>query len=44
MLLGGWETNALITLSSGFPLNSGSQFREVALANGTLWEGAQRPT
>lgn len=43
MLLGGWEANALITLSAGFPLNSGSQFRESALANGTLWEGSQRP-
>jgi hypothetical protein len=43
MLLGGWEANALITLSAGFPLNSGSQFRESALSNGTLWEGSQRP-
>ena len=31
MVLGGWEVNALLTLSSGFPLNSGSQFREAPL-------------
>jgi len=43
LLLGGWEVNALVTISSGFPLNSGSQFREVALQNPVLWEGAQRP-
>jgi hypothetical protein len=43
MFLGGWEANALLTFSAGFPLNSGSQFREAALANGTLWEGTQRP-
>jgi hypothetical protein len=43
LLLGGWEVNTLITVSSGFPLNSGSQFREVALQSPTLWEGAQRP-
>jgi hypothetical protein len=43
LLLGGWEVNTLITISSGFPLNSGSQFREVALQSPTLWEGAQRP-
>jgi hypothetical protein len=42
-LLGGWEVNALVTFSSGFPLNSGSQYREPALQNGVLWEGAQRP-
>ena len=42
-VLGGWEVNTLITLSSGFPLNSGSQFREAPLQNPTLWEGAQRP-
>jgi hypothetical protein len=39
MLLGGWEVNALITFSSG--LNSGSQFRELPLQNGVLWEGAE---
>ena len=43
MLLGGWEVNGLYTFSSGFPLNSGSQFREAALQNGVLWEGTQRP-
>lgn len=43
MLLGGWEVNALMTLSSGFPLNSGSQFREGPLQNPLLWEGVQRP-
>ena len=43
MLLGGWEVNALITFSSGFPLDSGSQFRESPLQNGVLWEGTQRP-
>src|SRR5207244_5624986 len=43
MLLGGWEVNSLITFSSGFPLNSGSQFRELPLQNGVLWEGVQRP-
>jgi hypothetical protein len=43
MLLGGWEVNTLITFSSGFPLNSGSQFRETPLQNGVLWEGTQRP-
>jgi hypothetical protein len=43
MLLGGWEVNTLITFSSGFPLNSGSQFREAPLQNPVLWEGAQRP-
>jgi hypothetical protein len=43
LLLGGWEVNTLMTFSSGFPLNSGSQFREVALQNPVLWEGAQRP-
>ena len=42
-LLGGWEVNTLITFSSGFPLNSGSQFREAPLQNPVLWEGAQRP-
>jgi hypothetical protein len=42
-VLGGWEVNTLITLSSGFPLNSGSQFREAPLQNPTLWEGTQRP-
>jgi hypothetical protein len=40
---GGWEVNALMTFSSGFPLNSGSQFREVPLQNPVLWEGVQRP-
>src|SRR5262245_17472870 len=43
MLLGGWEVNTLMTFSSGFPLNSGSQFREVPLQSPTLWEGVQRP-
>jgi hypothetical protein len=43
MLLGGWEVNALMTFSSGFPLNSGSQFREAPLQNPVLWEGTQRP-
>jgi hypothetical protein len=43
MLLGGWEVNTLITFSSGFPLNSGSQFRESPLQGGVLWEGTQRP-
>jgi hypothetical protein len=43
MLLGGWEVNALTTFSSGFPLNSGSQFREAPLQNPVLWEGTQRP-
>jgi hypothetical protein len=42
-LLGGWEANTLITFSSGFPLNSGSQFRESPLQSPVLWEGAQRP-
>jgi hypothetical protein len=42
-LLGGWEVNGLITFSSGFPLNSGSQYRESPLQNGVLWEGTQRP-
>ena len=32
-----------MTFSSGFPLNSGSQFRELPLQGGVLWEGAQRP-
>jgi hypothetical protein len=43
MLLGGWEVNGLMTFSSGFPLNSGSQFREAPLQGATLWEGVQRP-
>lgn len=43
LILGGWEVNTLLTFSSGFPLNSGSQLREVALQNPVLWEGAQRP-
>ena len=43
MLLGGWEVNGLLTFSSGFPLNSGSQFRENPLQGATLWEGVQRP-
>ncbi len=43
MALGGWEVNALMTFSSGFPLNSGSQFREAPLQGPTLWEGVQRP-
>ncbi|HEY3454412.1 MAG TPA: TonB-dependent receptor [Bryobacteraceae bacterium] len=43
ILLGGWEVNALMTFSSGFPLNSGSQYRESPLQNGVLWEGTQRP-
>jgi len=43
ILLGGWEVNALMTFSSGFPLNSGSQYRETPLQNGVLWEGTQRP-
>lgn len=43
MALGGWEVNALMTFSSGFPLNSGSQFRETPLQGGTLWNGVQRP-
>jgi hypothetical protein len=42
-LLGGWEVNTLVTFSSGFPLNSGSQYRESPLQNGVLWEGTQRP-
>jgi len=41
--LGGWEVNTLMTFSSGFPLNSGSQFREAPLQSPTLWEGVQRP-
>ena len=43
MLLGNWEVNGLMTFSSGFPLNSGSQFREGPLQGGVLWEGTQRP-
>lgn len=43
MALGGWEVNALMTFSSGFPLNSGSQFREAPLQSPTLWNGVQRP-
>jgi hypothetical protein len=43
MLLGGWEVAGLMTFSSGFPLNSGSQFRELPLQGATLWEGTQRP-
>jgi len=43
MALGGWEVNALMTFSSGFALNSGSQFREAPLQSPTLWEGVQRP-
>ncbi len=40
---GGWEVNGLLTFSSGFALNSGSQFRELPLQGATLWEGVQRP-
>jgi len=43
MLAGGWEVSGILTLSSGFPLNSGSQFRESPLQGGVLWEGTQRP-
>lgn len=43
MMLGGWEVNGLMTFSSGFPLNSGLQFRESPMQGGTLWEGVQRP-
>ena len=43
MALGGWEVNTLMTFSSGFPLNSGSQFREAPLQSPVLWEGVQRP-
>jgi hypothetical protein len=43
LALGGWEVNGLMTFSSGFPLNSGSQFRESPLQGGVLWEGVQRP-
>ncbi len=43
MALGGWEVNALMTFSKGFPLNSGSQFREAPLQGGILWNGVQRP-
>jgi len=43
MLLGGWEVAGIMTFSSGFALNSGSQFREAPLQSPTLWEGAQRP-
>jgi hypothetical protein len=43
MALGGWEVNALMTFSKGFPLNSGSQFRESPLQGATLWNGVQRP-
>jgi hypothetical protein len=43
MALGGWEVNALMTFSKGFPLNSGSQFREAPLQGPTLWNGVQRP-
>jgi hypothetical protein len=42
-VLGGWEVNTLMTFSSGFPLNSGSQFREAPLQSPVLWEGVQRP-
>ena len=42
-ILGGWEVNTLMTFSSGFPLNSGSQFREAPLQSPVLWEGVQRP-
>jgi Carboxypeptidase regulatory-like domain len=42
-LFGGWEVNSLMTFSSGFPLNSGSQFREAPLQSPVLWEGVQRP-
>ncbi len=41
--LGGWEVNGLMTFGSGFPLNSGSQFREAPLQGPTLWNGVQRP-
>jgi len=34
-VLGGWEVNTLMTFSSGFPLNSGSQFREAPLQSPT---------
>lgn len=43
MLAGGWEVAGILTFSSGFPLNSGSQFREVPLQGAVLWEGTQRP-
>jgi hypothetical protein len=43
MALGGWEVSTLLTLSKGFPLNSGSQFRELPLQGATLWNGVQRP-
>lgn len=43
MLLGGWEVNGLLTFSSGFPLNAGSQYRQSALQSGQLWDGNQRP-
>jgi hypothetical protein len=43
MIFGGWEVNTLMTFSSGFPLNSGSQFREAPLQSPVLWEGVQRP-
>jgi Carboxypeptidase regulatory-like domain len=35
-LLGGWQTNGLITFQSGLPL-------AFAYANSELWDGAQRP-
>jgi hypothetical protein len=40
---GGWEVSGIYTFSAGFPLNSGSQFRELPLQGATLWEGVQRP-
>ena len=43
MLFGGWEVNGLLTFSSGFPLNSGLQYRESPLQGAILWEGVQRP-
>jgi hypothetical protein len=43
MLAGGWEVSGILTFSSGFPLNSGSQFRELPLQGAVLWEGTQRP-
>lgn len=42
-VLDGWEVNGLMTFSSGFPLNSGSQFREAPVQSPTLWNGVQRP-
>ena len=40
--LGAWEVNRLMAFSSGFPLNSGSRFREAPLQGAVLWEGTQR--